>query len=226
MKTQATLADGNASESVSLRSMSERRLMRKIRFGAVLTLLGLALALGAGAAQQAAPASGTTANSRPCSANPVLAPSGKDKHSQKTKYPVTQEPAPVCMEIKGEPIEVQEFLQTMAREQAWRIGENLASEDTWTFVRYFSADELENYADTKVLIETVKFTSGKAAVAVRTTDVGQGYVRVQITARFQGEGKSADRFSGQPATVWPLNSRGKMEKEMTAALQERYRHME
>jgi hypothetical protein len=70
--------------------------------------------------------------------------------------------------VKGEGMEIQEFLQNTAREQGWRIGENRVSDDTWFFVRYLDHDELEKYADTKVLIEPIQFTSGKAAVTLRT----------------------------------------------------------
>jgi hypothetical protein len=152
----------------------------------------------------------------------VLAPSSKGKHAQKTKHPVASEPAPACLEVKGGGIEVQEFLQNTAREQQWRVGENRASEDTWTFVRYFNPDELSKYADTNVLNEPVKFTSGKAAVLVRTSDVDNGYVRVQVMAHFQGNGKSTDKVWAQPGDVWPLNSRGALEQEILKSLQTEY----
>jgi hypothetical protein len=45
---------------------------------------------------------------------------------------------------------VQEFLQSVVREFQWRVGENHASEDTWSFV------------------EPVEFTGGKVAVLLRT----------------------------------------------------------
>ena len=48
------------------------------------------------------------------------------------------EPAPTCIEVKGEGIEIQELLQKKAREQAWRIGENQVSDDTWSYVRYLN----------------------------------------------------------------------------------------
>jgi hypothetical protein len=162
-------------------------------------------------------------NSRPCSANPVLAPSNKGKHAQKTKHPLPVEPAPACLEVKGGGIEVQEFLQNTAREQQWRVGENHASEDTWTFVRYFNPDELSKYADTSVLNEPVKFTSGKAAVLVRTSDIENGYVRVQVTAHFQGNGRSTDKVWAQPGDVWPLNSKGALEQEILKPLQTEYK---
>jgi hypothetical protein len=176
---------------------------------------------------QAAPATHAAQEStRPCSANPVLAPSAKKKSPRKGKHLLPPEASPACIEVKGEPIEVQEFLQSFAREQQWRVGENHASEDTWSFVRYLNTEELEKYADTKVLLEAVKFSSGKSAVAVRTSDAGNGYVRVQITARFQGEGKSEDKMMAQPGNIWTLASRGVIEQELLSTLQSRYKHTE
>jgi hypothetical protein len=169
----------------------------------------------------------TSETTRNCGANPVLASTAnKKKPAHKPKIPLATEPVPTCIEVKGHPIEIQEFLQNMAREQAWHIGENRASEDTWSYVRYLNAEELERFADTKVLIEPVEFANGKATVVVRTTDLGDGYVRVQISAHFQGEGRSADKISPQPATLWPLNSKGALEQDLVKALQSGYKPLE
>ena len=168
-----------------------------------------------------------SAATRNCSANPVLALSaGKKKSSRKPKNSPAPELTPACIEVRGQAIEVQEFLQNTAREQSWRIGENRASDDTWSYVRYLDADELEKFADTKVLIEPVSFSNGKAAVVVRTTDLSGGYVRVQITAHFQGEGRSTDKVSAQPGNVWPLNSKGVLEQDSLKALQSGYKPLE
>ena len=96
---------------------------------------------------------GATTATRPCGANHILTSAEKKKESHKPKHPLPPEPAPVCVEVKGEGIEIQEFLQKTAREQAWRIGENRLSENTRSYVRYLDPGELEKYADTKVLIE-------------------------------------------------------------------------
>jgi hypothetical protein len=166
---------------------------------------------------------GATTATRPCSANPILTSAEKKKESHKPKNPLPPEPAPVCVEVKGEGIEIQEFLQKTAREQAWRIGENRLSDDTWSYVRYLDPGELEKYADTKVLIEPIQFTGGKAAVTLRTTDIGEGYVRVHIMAQLQGEGKTSDKVLGQPGSTWTLNSKGVLEQELVTALQTRYK---
>jgi len=209
--------------------MAERRV--NIRTGRSIVLVAVLLlsfsALSARAQLALAPQMGTSASTRTCSANPVLARSAsKKKSSRKSKNPLPPHPAPACIEVKGQPIEVQEFLQNTAREQGWRIGENRASEDTWSFVRYLAPPELEKFADTKVLVEPVEFIDGKAAVNVRTTDIGEGYTRVQASAQIQGEGKSTDKVSAQPATVWPLNSKGILEQDLLKALQTGYKPLE
>jgi hypothetical protein len=165
-----------------------------------------------------------TANTRACTANPVLGPTSKSKSSKKSKHPLPPDPLPACLEVKGQPIEIQEFLQSVVRELQWRTGENHASEDTWTFVRYLNEEELAKYGDTKVLIEPVEFSSGKAAVTIRTTELPDGYSRVQITAHFQGEGKSTDKVWAQPGSSWSLHSTGVLENELSGALQARYKH--
>lgn len=106
------------------------------------------------------------------------------------------------------------------------MAESRASEDTWSYVRYFDGAELDQYADTAALAGSVKFSSGKAAVTVRTADIGEGFVRVQIVTHFQGEGKSTDKVMGQPGTQWPLGSAGLLERELTTALQTKYHPLE
>ena len=170
--------------------------------------------------------SSPSATTRACSANPVLGPSGKNQPAHKTKHPLPPEPPPACLEVKGEALEIQETLQAVVRDLKWRVHENHASEDSWTFVRSLNVEELEKYADTKVLLEPVEFEYGKAALLVRTADLGQGFVRVQISAQFQGEGKSSDTGVKQPVTSWPLRSKGTLEQELIAALQSHYKHVE
>jgi hypothetical protein len=167
-----------------------------------------------------------SSDSRRCSANPALASNKKWKAYKKSKHPIPPDPLPACIEIKGQSIEIQEFLQSVARDLQWRIGDNHASEDSWTFVRYLSDDELAKYSDTKVLVEPVVFSGGKAAITVRTTELSEGFARVQIATHIQGEGKSTDQISAQPGTSWPLGSKGVLEEELISALQSRYKRTE
>ncbi len=228
--TQGISTRTSAAESGSLQSMNKKRyaktnLLRLFLPAAWLLCLGSILVAQAPTAP--ATPSGMTTLTRPCTANPVLAsPKSKKGGSHKPKQALPPEPAPLCIEAKGEPLEIQEFLQGMVREQLWRIGENHASEDMWSFIRYLNADELERFADTKVLIEPVDFTSGKAAVIIRTTDLGAGFSRVQISAKILGEGRSTEKAMAQPGSEWPLNSKGVLEQELVTALRTSYKPLE
>jgi hypothetical protein len=166
------------------------------------------------------------ASGRICTSNPVLSSGGRKKNAPRSKHPLPSEPPPACIEVKGEALEIQESLQAAVRDLKWRVFENHASEDSWTFTRSLNVEELESYADTKVLLERVEFEYGKAALLVRTTDLKEGFVRVQISAQIQGEGKSSDAVVKQPVTSWPLHSKGTLEQELIELLQSRYRHVE
>jgi len=72
--------------------------------------------------------------------------------ASESKHPLATEPRPAWVELKGEPIEVQEFLQSVVREFQRRVGENHASEDTWPFVRYLN--DCEGYVRVQRLRET------------------------------------------------------------------------
>jgi hypothetical protein len=176
--------------------------------------------------RQNSAAAPTTTLYRTCSSNPVLGSNVKAKGLKKSKHPSPSEIPPACLEVKGPPIEIQEFLQSVVRELQWRIGENRASEQTWTFVRDLNDDELAKYCDTKVLVEPVVFTSGKVAVVVHTSELNDGFCRVQIVAHIQAEGKSTDKMSPQLGTNWQLGSNGVLEQELVSALETRFRHAE
>ena len=199
----------------------------------MIALLGAVVAIVTGAsriaeqAQTATPAGANPAATRACSANPVLSDSaGKKKAAHKLHHPLPPDAPPRCVEVKGQELEVQEFLQNVVRERAWKVAANRASEDTWSFVCYLSPIELEQFADTKVLLEPVEFSDGKAAVVVRTSDLADGYVRVQISAHFQGEGKSTDQATPQPTTSWTMNTKGALEQELVKALQTSYKPLQ
>lgn len=193
--------------------------LRNFRSALLFSLLAFG-SVSAHAQQPASPPS--AANFRDCTANPVLAPSAKS--SRKSKPPVSLEIPPACLELKGESLEIQEFLQSIIREFQWRTGESRASEDSWNFVRYLGAEELQLTADTQVPNVPVVFAHGKAAVTVRTTGLSAGWTRVQITALFQGEGKSSSAAVSQPGTVWPLKSKGVLESQLLDALKSRFTH--
>jgi hypothetical protein len=162
-------------------------------------------------------------HTRPCSSNSSLPPDSKGaKESSKNKSAGTPAPPPVCLEVKGDPIELQEFLQALIRDQKWRIGQEQTSADSWSFVRYLEPEELARFAHTEILGGRIVWTAGKVAVQVTTAGATDGFTRVQITAKFLGKGNTNERFA-RPTDFWPLVSKGTLESGMIAALEDHFK---
>lgn len=123
-----------------------------------------------------------------------------------------------CLEVRSTTLEVQEYLQAYGREQRWNLGDEHVAEDAWTFSRKLERDELLRYVQKDANAERVNWTSGVAFVQVRTAELEEGFVRVQIAAHFQGYGQSLDRFAPQKE-FWPLISNGSVEKQLISALE-------
>jgi hypothetical protein len=160
-------------------------------------------------------------HTRPCSLNSGLPRDSKAANgSPQSKSPEAPARPPACLEVKGDPIELQEFLQALIRDQKWRIDQAQGSAESWSFVRYLDPGELSRFAQTEILGKHIVWTEGKAAVRVTTTEAGDGFTRVEIAAKFLGKGNSNGRFA-RPMDFWPLVSRGSLEGSMVAALENR-----
>jgi hypothetical protein len=189
----------------------------------VLLVLFLFSILNDAAAFLAASNSQSTTHTRPCSSSSSLPPDSKGaKESSKTKFAGTPVPPPACLEVKGNPIEVQEFLQALIRDQKWRIGQEQTSANSWSFVRNLEPEELVRFAHTEILGGSIVWTEGKAAVQVATAGATDGFTRVQIAAKVLGKGNTKERFA-RPTDFWPLVSKGTLESGMIAALEDHFK---
>lgn len=128
-----------------------------------------------------------------------------------------------CLEVHSTTLEVQEYLQAYGREQKWNLSDEHVAEDAWTFSRKLERDELLHYAQNDANTERVNWTSGVAFVQVRTAELDEGFVRVQVSARFQGYGQSLDRFAPQKE-FWPLISNGSFERQLISALEVHFKN--
>lgn len=123
-----------------------------------------------------------------------------------------------CLEVRSTTLDVQEYLQAYGREQKWNLSDEHVAEDAWTFTRKLEREELLRYAQNDASTARVNWTSGVTFVQVKTAELEEGFVRVQITARFQGYGQSLDRFAPQKE-FWPLISNGSVERQLISALE-------
>ena len=152
---------------------------------------------------------------RACPASTTNRPA-KSKPQPKAAHP--KEPVSVCVEAKGSAMDLQDFFESYARRQRWRIADERYAEDSWIFSRTLDKDELLLYTKEGPLAGRVHWTEGKAVIQIIVRQQDGGFARVEITARFQGGGDSVDRFA--PAREsWDLDSNGALEKELVAALE-------
>ena len=110
------------------------------------------------------------------------------------------------------------------REQQWRLGTEEASENSWSFSRELSAEELLRYTKEETRPRTVAWTGGSVFVQVATTEIDGGYTRAIVRARFRGYGESRDKFAMQ-RKWWPLDSNGGLEASIADMLKKHFNEM-
>ena len=157
---------------------------------------------------------------RPCKIDPDT--SKPSKESKKNRRKMLGD-VDSCLELRSTTLEVQEYLQAYGREQKWNLGDEHVAEDAWTFTRKLEREELLRYAQNDANTARVNWTSGAAFVQVRTAELEEGFVRVQIAARFQGYGQRLDRFAPQKE-FWPLSSNGSLEKQLISVLEMHFKN--
>jgi hypothetical protein len=169
------------------------------------------------------PADGVVA--RPC--NSIPAGSKRKKGTNKTRNQKpgeeTGDTASTCIEVHSTALDVQEYLQAQGREEKWNLGNEHVAQDAWTFSRKLERDELLHFTKQDVNAQPVDWTSGAAFVQVSIQELDDGFVRVQISARFEGYGQSADRFA-PPKEAWPLSSNFTLESQLIFILGKHFKN--
>lgn len=191
--------------------------------GLFCTMAALSFLVCPGAAQVSTDSPAQSSSiTRPCTDVAPDPKTEKNPRIQETDAARIPEGAsPACLEVKASGLEVQQFLQSFVREQAWTIGQQHSGGDTWTFVRWLDKDELARVAKANIAGGRIAWKEGKGFVTVRTSDAKEGFTRVQISARYQGRGETKERFA-RPTDIWPLISNGTLESGMIAALESHF----
>jgi hypothetical protein len=161
---------------------------------------------------------------RPCKnipSNPKPS-KGANKNGKKQLEDAGANTAGACLEIRSTALEIQEYLQAYGREQKWNLSDEHVAEDAWTFSRKLERDELLRYTKNDANTDRVKWTSGVAFVQVKTMELDEGFVRVQVSAHFQGYGESADRFA-PPKEFWPMKSNTTLENQLISVLEAHFK---
>jgi hypothetical protein len=159
---------------------------------------------------------------RPCEASEQGAGSAK-KPSKQKKHRATEpqnDTANACVEAAGSALHIQEQLQSFVRQERWLVSNEDISETTWTFDVGFNKEQLLHYAKPDSSSDRVDWQDGKAQVVIRSWDLGDGFARTIVSAKFQGSGESSDSFATQ-RSPWTLISKGILEAKIVEGLRTR-----
>jgi hypothetical protein len=175
-----------------------------------------------GSAALAGQDAGTRALARPCATGwDTTGPEAKKKQPKNAKED-TQKKTAACIELAFSPLQIQEYLQSYVRSQQWQIGEEHLTEDSWSFTRELSKDELLRFTNKNEKLPRVNWSGGAALVQVSTVQVAEGFARTVIRASFRGYGLNADRFA-QPREHWELESNSNLETSIRSALEAHFK---
>jgi len=189
----------------------------RLRINMIL-LLTTALIWFSSAAARQSPVSQTVV--RPCADSWNSNSNGKKNRPKSAKKAPAQETG-ACLELAFSALEIQEYLQSHAREEQWKISEDQMTEDSWIFSLELEKSELlrDTTEDTKS--KRVEWTGGSVRVHVNTAQLPDGYSRTIVRASFRGYGRSADQFAMQ-REYWDLDSNNNFEESILKALRTRF----
>lgn len=120
-----------------------------------------------------------------------------------------------CIELMSSALDVQEYLQAYVRDQKWKLIDEHVTEDSWTFSRELSPDELNRNTKAYTGTHKMEWTKGTVLVNVDSAPMDDGWTRTTITATFRGYGEDQDQFATQ-REYWELKSNNALEQSLAA----------
>ena len=172
----------------------------------------------------AAPARQSTAAKpvvRPCADSWSDSSSNAKKNRPKRPTKKTHQETGACIELAFSTLETQEYLQSYARTQQWKISGEQVTEDSWTFSLELDKDELLRDTTEDSRNKRVEWTGGTVRVRVNSAQLPDAYSRTIVRASFRGYGRSADQFATQKE-YWELDSNNNLENSIVSALRSHF----
>jgi len=177
-------------------------------------LFGVLLWLSAGSAQQSTAAKPVV---RPCADSWSDSGSQAKKRRPKSSTKKGHQETGACIELAFSTLEIQEYLQSYARTQQWKISESGLTEDSWTFSLELDKDELLRDTTEDSNKKRVEWTGGTVRVHVNTVQLPDGYSRTIVRGSFRGYGRSVDQFAIQKE-YWELDSNNNFENSIVSVV--------
>jgi hypothetical protein len=140
-------------------------------------------------------------------------PTGKKKAAPKQSG--------ACIELAFSPLDIQEYLQSYARQKHWLISDDQLNEDSWTFSLDIDHDELlrDTLPDSRE--KGVEWKQGTVRVHINALVRPDGFARTVIHASFRGYGRNTDQFAVQ-REYWDLESSYAFENSLVSMLREHF----
>jgi hypothetical protein len=155
---------------------------------------------------------------RPCANSWNDSGTNTKKNRPKSSKRETPPETGACIELAFSALEIQEYLQSHARNEQWKISGDQMTEDSWTFSLELSKEELLRDISDVAKNNRVEWTAGTVRVHVNTARLPDGYTRTIIRASFRGYGRSLDQFAPQKE-YWELESNNNLENSVVSAIQ-------
>ena len=162
----------------------------------------------------------STGSARPCAAGWDSVTNQKNKRHHNAGKDA-QQTTDACVELASSTLEIQEYLQALARKQQWPITEEHVTEDSWVFSRELSPEEFLKATKKTALVDKVDWTGGSAVIHINTVQLSGGFARTIVQAEFRGYGQSKDQFAMQ-REYWSLDSNGSLETALTTILADHF----
>jgi hypothetical protein len=142
--------------------------------------------------------------------------SSKKSRPKRSKKDVRPETG-TCVELAFSALEIQEYLQSHAREEQWKMTGDQMTEDSWTFSRELGKEDLLRNITDDSKKKRVDWNAGTVRVHVNSVRLPDGYTRTIIRASFRGYGRGEDQFAVKQE-YWELESNKNFENSMVSAL--------
>jgi hypothetical protein len=158
---------------------------------------------------------------RPCADSWSDSRLNAKKNRPKNSTKETHRETGACIELAFSTLDIQEYLQSYARTQPWKISDDRVNEDSWTFSMDLDKNELLRDTTEDSRNRRVEWTGGTVRVHLNTTRLPDGYSRTIVRASFRGQGRSADQFAMQKE-YWQLDSNNNFENSIVSALRSHF----
>ena len=144
---------------------------------------------------------------------------GKKKAASGKKN--TRRESGACIELAFPALEIQEYLQSLARKERWVLSADQLTVDSWTFSLEIDKEALLRDTAAEAIPKGIDWTHGSIRVHVNTLQLPDGFARTTVMTRIRGYGRNVDQFATKKE-YWELESNNAFENSIISALRDHY----